>query len=71
MKPGITGLAQVNGRNKLSWPERIEYDIWYIKNWNIFLDIKILFKTIFVIFKLENIYGKKDNFKINDEEDKK
>jgi len=59
VKPGITGWALVNGRNKLSWPERIKLDIWYIDNWSIWLDIKILFKTIWVvIFKREGIYGK-------------
>ena len=46
MKPGITGLAQTNGRNTLKWSKRIEYDIEYIKNYSIWLDIKILFKTI-------------------------
>jgi len=59
VKPGITGWALVNGRNKLSWPERIKLDIWYIDHWSIWLDIKILLKTIWVvIFKREGIYGK-------------
>jgi lipopolysaccharide/colanic/teichoic acid biosynthesis glycosyltransferase len=59
VKPGITGWALVNGRNKLSWPERIKLDIWYIDNWSLWLDLKILFKTIWVvIFKREGIYGK-------------
>ena len=59
VKPGITGWALVNGRNKLSWPERIKLDIWYIDHWSIWLDVKILFKTIWVvIFKREGIYGK-------------
>jgi len=59
VKPGITGWALVNGRNILSWPERIKLDIWYIDNWSIWLDLKILFKTIWVvIFKREGIYGK-------------
>ena len=59
MKPGITGWALVNGRNKLSWPEKIKLDIWYIDHWSIWLDLKILFKTIWVvIFKREGIYGK-------------
>src|SRR5690606_27639588 len=40
--PGVTGWAQVNGRNELSWPERIELDIWYIDNWSIKLDLRIL-----------------------------
>ena len=59
VKPGITGWALVNGRNKLSWPERIKLDIWYIDHWSIWLDLKILFKTVWVvIFKREGIYGK-------------
>ncbi len=59
VKPGITGWALVNGRNKLTWPERIKLDIWYIDNWSLWLDLKILFKTIWVvIFTREGIYGK-------------
>ena len=59
VKPGITGWALVNGRNILSWPERIKLDIWYIDHWSIWLDLKILFKTVWVvIFKREGIYGK-------------
>jgi lipopolysaccharide/colanic/teichoic acid biosynthesis glycosyltransferase len=59
MKPGLTGWALVNGRNILSWPERIKFDIWYIDHWSLRLDVKILFKTIWVvIFKREGIYGK-------------
>ena len=59
MKPGITGWALINGRNILSWPERIKLDIWYIDHWSLWLDVKILFKTIWVvIFKKEGIYGK-------------
>ncbi|RJP27685.1 MAG: sugar transferase [Candidatus Omnitrophota bacterium] len=46
VKPGITGWAQVNGRNLLSWPDRIEQDIWYVDNWSLFLDIKIMLMTI-------------------------
>jgi lipopolysaccharide/colanic/teichoic acid biosynthesis glycosyltransferase len=59
VKPGITGWALVNGRNKLCWPERITLDIWYIDHWSIWLDLKILFKTIWVvIFTREGVYGK-------------
>ena len=59
VRPGVTGWALVNGRNKLSWPERIKLDIWYIDHWSIWLDLKILFKTIWVvIFTREGIYGK-------------
>ena len=59
VKPGITGWALINGRNVLAWPERIKLDIWYIDHWSIWLDLKILFKTIWVvIFTREGIYGK-------------
>jgi len=44
MKPGITSLAVVSGRNALSWKERIELDVWYVEHWSLWLDIKILFK---------------------------
>ncbi len=56
MKPGLTGWAQVNGRNKLSWEERIILDVWYIDNWSLFLDFIILFKTISVVFKNEEVF---------------
>jgi lipopolysaccharide/colanic/teichoic acid biosynthesis glycosyltransferase len=59
MKPGITGWALINGRNKLTWPEKIKLDIWYIDHWSLWLDLKILFKTVWVvIFTREGIYGK-------------
>ena len=59
VKPGITGWALVNGRNKLTWPERIKLDIWYINNWSIRLDLKIIIKTVWVvIFTREGVYGK-------------
>jgi len=59
VKPGITGWALINGRNILPWPERIKLDIWYIDHLSLWLDLKVLFKTIWVvIFKKEGIYGK-------------
>ena len=61
MRPGITGWAQVNGRNDLSWTEKIEYDIEYIEKFNIWFDIKILFKTIFVVLKQDGIAFTKDD----------
>jgi lipopolysaccharide/colanic/teichoic acid biosynthesis glycosyltransferase len=44
--PGITGLAQINGREEISWPERIEQDLWYIQNWSLGLDAKVLVRTV-------------------------
>jgi len=55
-KPGITGWAQINGRNSISWKEKFILDNWYVKNENILLDIKILIKTFFKMFKDKNIY---------------
>ena len=55
MRPGITGLAQVSGRNNLTWSEKIEYDIEYIEKFSLWFDIKILFKTVAVVFKKEGI----------------
>jgi len=57
MRPGITGWAQVNGRNSLTWPEKIELDLWYIENWSLWLDLKILWKTFFTMFKKEDLYS--------------
>lgn len=55
--PGLTGWAQVNGRNELSWPERIELDIWYIDHWSPALDLKILLRTPGLLLKGENVYA--------------
>ena len=55
VRPGITGWAQVNGRNAISWQQKFEYDIWYVDNISLFLDIKILFLTIKKVLIQENI----------------
>lgn len=55
VKPGITGWAQVNGRNTLSWPKKFELDVWYVDNRSFWLDLKILFLTIYKVFKREGI----------------
>jgi undecaprenyl phosphate N,N'-diacetylbacillosamine 1-phosphate transferase len=65
VKPGLTGLATVKGRNLLSWNERIEYDVWYVDNYSLMLDIKILLSTFRVILKGEGVYtDNPDKFKI-------
>ena len=46
VEPGITGWSQVNGREEVSWPERIEQDLWYIEHWSLALDLKILLRTL-------------------------
>ncbi|WP_276373563.1 sugar transferase [Chryseolinea sp. H1M3-3] len=55
VKPGITGWAQVNGRNTLSWQQKFAYDAWYVDNVSFALDIKILFLTVIKVFKAEGI----------------
>lgn len=67
MKPGVTGFAQINGRNSISWPERIKYDVQYVENWSLGLDFKIFIRTFSVIFKREGLYGEKEKFLIKDE----
>ncbi len=56
VKPGITGLWQINGRNDLDYSERAYLDIYYVENWSILLDIKIIFKTLGVFFKKNGAY---------------
>lgn len=53
--PGLTGYAQINGRNSLSWEERFEMDIWYVDHINFILDVKILFKTVSIVLKKDGI----------------
>lgn len=55
VKPGITGWAQVNGRNAISWQQKFEYDVWYVENFSFLLDLQILNKTIKKVFKREGI----------------
>ncbi|WP_404466668.1 sugar transferase [Planococcus rifietoensis] len=55
VRPGITGWAQVNGRNAISWEQKFEYDVWYVENQSFWLDIKILFMTVMKVFKSEGI----------------
>lgn len=55
VKPGITGLTQINGRNSLSWEEKFKLDILYVDNWSLWLDLKILFLTVFKVLQQEGI----------------
>ncbi|MGM9992590.1 MAG: sugar transferase [Candidatus Bruticola sp.] len=55
--PGLTGLAQVSGRNSITWPERIELDIYYINNYSFWLDCQILWRTVGVLYRGDEIYG--------------
>ncbi|HKZ44554.1 MAG TPA: sugar transferase, partial [Anaerolineales bacterium] len=53
--PGITGWAQVNGRNTLTWQDKFQMDVWYVDNWSIGLDIKILLITVWKVIRREGI----------------
>jgi lipopolysaccharide/colanic/teichoic acid biosynthesis glycosyltransferase len=53
--PGITGWAQINGRNAISWQKKFELDVWYVDHWSFWLDIKILFLTFFKVIRREGI----------------
>jgi lipopolysaccharide/colanic/teichoic acid biosynthesis glycosyltransferase len=55
VRPGITGWAQINGRNALSWDEKFELDVWYVENRTLWLDIKILFLTVWKVIKRDDI----------------
>jgi len=55
VKPGLTGWAQVNGRNAISWEEKFRLDVWYVDHWTLWLDLKIVFLTFAKVFKSEGI----------------
>jgi lipopolysaccharide/colanic/teichoic acid biosynthesis glycosyltransferase len=61
MRPGVTGLAQVSGRNNLTWTEKIAYDVEYIDNFSLWEDIKILFRTVAVVLKKDDIEFTKED----------
>ena len=60
VKPGITGWAQINGRNSITWEEKFKFDVWYVDNYSFLLDIKILWKTITKVIKREGISAEED-----------
>jgi sugar transferase EpsL len=53
--PGITGWAQINGRNAISWPDKFKLDVWYVDHWSLWLDLKILVLTVVKVFKREGV----------------
>ena len=58
VKPGITGWAQVNGRNAISWEEKFKYDVWYVNNQSLGLDLRILLMTVWKVFTGEGVSPK-------------
>ena len=57
MRPGLTGWAQVNGRNRITWEERIVLDVWYVEHWSLKLDLQILARTLGVVARREGLFG--------------
>lgn len=55
VKPGITGWAQVNGRNAIGWEEKFALDVWYVENWSNELDLRILFRTVVAVIRRDGI----------------
>jgi lipopolysaccharide/colanic/teichoic acid biosynthesis glycosyltransferase len=66
MRPGLTGLAQVQGRNLLTWAERVELDIFYVEHYSLWLDCEIMVHTIPVLFQGEGVYGKDGRVRVQD-----
>jgi lipopolysaccharide/colanic/teichoic acid biosynthesis glycosyltransferase len=66
MRPGLTGLAQVQGRNLLTWAERVELDIFYVEHYTLWLDCEIIARTIPVLFQGEGVYGKDGRVRVQD-----
>lgn len=55
MRPGLTGWAQINGRNTGTWPDRLSLDVWYVNNWTLLMDLKILAITVWKVIRREGI----------------
>lgn len=55
VKPGITGLSQISGRNTLSWEEKFKLDVWYVENQSLLLDLKILWRTVYKVIQTEGV----------------
>lgn len=71
VRPGITGWAQINGRNNLSWDQKLALDVWYVKNWSLWLDIKILFKTLLKVLLKEDVVPDAGDSVIDFDEERK
>jgi len=57
VRPGLSGWAQINGRNLISWDEKLILDVWYVENWSLWLDLKILLKTVPIMLSQKGLYG--------------
>lgn len=57
-RPGLTGWAQVNGRNAITWDQKFEFDVWYVENQSFLLDLKILFMTVWIVLKRDGVTAK-------------
>ena len=64
MKPGMTGPVLVNGRQSLSWDQRMALDLWYVDHWSLWLDFRILLRTIPVVLSWENVYDREGEMKV-------
>lgn len=69
MRPGLTGWSQVNGRNLLSWPQRLEMDVWYVDNFSLRLDARILLRTLPVLLSTKGIYAERERFFLSGHDD--
>lgn len=69
VKPGLTGWALIHGRNSMPWEERIKLDVWYLDHWSLWLDLKILLKTLWVVLVTrKGLYGEggiNDDFRVS------
>lgn len=66
VRPGLTGLAQIHGRNLLPWPQRVTYDVAYIERYSLWMDFRILIRTIPVVVRGEGVYGPGGGVKMHD-----
>ena len=69
VRPGLTGWSQVNGRNELSWPERLEADAWYVDHFSLWLDVRILWRTPVVWLSGKGLYAERDRFFFSAQDD--
>lgn len=70
VRPGITGWAQVNGRNEISWDRRLALDVWYVENWSLGLDLQILLRTLFAVVRRDGVAVNTDEKESNLKEER-